>query len=77
MQLVRLLARKDRLYTEWETAKREADKACREYEVACIDLRYAEKKRKIADDQLNLAQMGTLGIDYKPDNGESDVLETV
>ena len=45
---------------------REARQAFHEYDIACIDLRYAEKRRKIADEQLQLAREGMLGIDFNP-----------
>ena len=65
-QLTRILARKERLATECDTAMRELRQALHEYDIACIDLRYAEKKRKIADEQLELARAGMFGIEFKP-----------
>ena len=66
LQLSRILSRKDRLVTEHSTAERESRRALHEYMVTCIDLQCAIRRRQVADAQLELAQVGLLGYDYKP-----------
>ena len=42
----------------------DAHAAMQELETALLDVRMVEKRRKIADAQLELAREGLLGIDY-------------
>lgn len=69
-QFARTLARKERLTTDYLEAARESRRILHEYDMACTDLGFAEKKRKIAGVQLELARAGELGIEYKPPENE-------
>ena len=64
--LAQIIARKERATVEYHEIAREARRARHEYDMACIDLRAAENKRKVAGDQLELARSGLLGIEYRP-----------
>jgi hypothetical protein len=49
------------------TTSRETRRALGELDMAALDLRMAEARRKIADTQLEKAKQGMLGIDFVPD----------
>ncbi|KAF7789528.1 hypothetical protein EIP86_000474 [Pleurotus ostreatoroseus] len=65
-ELAQIIARKERVTAEYHEIARETRRAVHEYEMACIDLRAAESKRKVANGQLELARSGLLGIEYRP-----------
>jgi len=52
------------LKREYIEKSRAAKRAVHEYNLATIDLRLAEERRKVADVQLDKARAGQLGIDY-------------
>lgn len=76
LQLARLIARRERITAEHETAERASRRALHEYVTTCIDLQFTIKKRKIADAQLELAKVGLLGYDYKPVESRADASPT-
>lgn len=43
----------------------DAQSALQELETALLDVRMAEKRRKIADAQLELAREGVIGVDFE------------
>ncbi|TFK55197.1 hypothetical protein OE88DRAFT_1805579 [Heliocybe sulcata] len=52
------------LQKEYVEKSRAAKRAVHEWELATIDLRLAEERRKVADSQLEKARAGQLGIEY-------------
>lgn len=56
------LTRKINLSTEYPQLSKSTRRALHELDLANLDLRAAEGRRKVADSQLEKARLGTLGI---------------
>ncbi|KAG6817090.1 hypothetical protein H0H87_012858 [Tephrocybe sp. NHM501043] len=65
-EMANLQAHRARLASEYANFAKEARRALHELDMAAIDLRAAELRRKVADNQHNQAKSGVLGIDYVP-----------
>jgi len=65
-ELLRLRPHRMHLSTKYLDISKGARRALHELEMAMIDLRAAEQRRIVADEQLQKAREGTLGIDYVP-----------
>jgi len=62
-EISRLQAHRAHLTTEFTRNASDLRRALHELEMSTIDLRAAENRRKLADDQLDKARMGVMGID--------------
>jgi hypothetical protein len=70
-QLARLQAHRAHLCSEYTHIAKATRRALHELELATIDLRAAEMRRRVADAQLEMAKTGTLGIDHHVASAES------
>ena len=66
MKIVRVQAQRAQLTSEYTHISKAARRALHELEMATLDLRAAENRRKLADSHVEKARLGVLGIDYLP-----------
>jgi hypothetical protein len=64
IKLERLQAHRAHLCSEYTNIARATRRALHELELATIDLRAAEMRRRVADAQIEKAKAGALGIDH-------------
>lgn len=65
-ELARLQAHRAHIGSDYLQHEKGARRALHELDMATVDLRAAEGRRKIADMQLEKAKTGSLGIDGQP-----------
>ena len=66
-QIARLEAHRLHLAVEYTTISKLTRRAIHELDMATIDLRAAETRRRIADSQMEKARAGVLGMDAMQD----------
>jgi hypothetical protein len=66
IKIVRVQAQRAQLTSEYTHISKAARRALHELEMATLDLRAAENRRKLADSHVEKARLGVLGIDYLP-----------
>jgi hypothetical protein len=66
IQIARVQAVRANLTSEHANIAKAARRALHELEMASLDLRAAENRRKLADNHVEKARLGVLGIDYLP-----------
>jgi hypothetical protein len=69
VQLAAAKARRISIAADCAQATAASRRAVHELDMAVLDLRLAEQRRRIADDQLERAKNGALGIEYVPVRG--------
>ncbi|KXN90520.1 hypothetical protein AN958_04192 [Leucoagaricus sp. SymC.cos] len=72
LELVRYRATRVSLNKEHDQVSRDTRRALHELDMATIDLRMAETRKKVADAQLEKAKQGLLGIEGAPTDSTSD-----
>lgn len=65
-EIARAQAHRTQLTSEHTHIAKAARRALHELEMASLDLRAAESRRKLADSHMEKARLGVLGIDYLP-----------
>jgi hypothetical protein len=66
IQIARVQVHRAHLTSEYTHIAKATRRALHELEMASLDLRAAENRRKLADSHVEKARLGVLGIDYLP-----------